>query len=131
MPPEHRRQVLTSVFAAVMSTVYVVTLGILLRPIPSRVIAGVMLTPNPAVSSRALPDLNPVIPVQVSARRPLRARPPRRVAAFQLAAIREAPAINSPTVSLVATRERPHNLVSRFFHGVLHAVQPGPKADVP
>jgi len=143
MPPEHRREVLASVFAAVMSTVYFVTLGILLQPIPSRSLAAVMLMPNAALtpttalianaelSTRPLPDARPVAAVHAYARRAGRAHPMRPVATVQLAAVGEAPTVGSRTVALGSTRERPRNLVSRFFHGVLHAVQPGPKADLP
>ncbi len=145
MPPRHRRDLVVVGFAAALSSAYFVTLGILLQPIPSRSLAGTVLMPHTAASLTQLRDVAPVV-LPGASRRPLRVRAtqPRPVtelastrgrrplSAVQLASYRELPGDGGETRPDGQTGGKRPNLLGRFFHGVLRAVQPvGLNPDLP
>jgi len=117
MPREHQRDMFLVLFAAVLSSAYFITLGLLLQPIPSRSLAAPVLLPNAVVSSGAVvaaaivrsPDPSPRS--RHAAQRPL--------PAIQLASIIELPGGQSRPRAGGAGQQRRRSLAGRWLRGVL------------
>src|SRR5215472_13525865 len=84
MPPKHQREMLVAAFASALSATFVVTLGTLLQPIPSRsLVASVPMPPPLVISYAAPPVAAPVMRLDAPLRRPLRQRASRSLSSVQ------------------------------------------------
>lgn len=132
LPRAHQREMLRFAAAAVLTTAFFVTLGVLTGSLPSRSLAARAVPPDAEVPHVALLELGPVTPRGRSSPRSPLVRAARSRVKNQVASLEEPPVDYGTQAAPAAPGpERRRNIFSRFLGVFRGASTANPRPDVP
>ena len=130
LPRQDKREIVRVAVVSTAAALYIVTLGVMTKPIPSRNLVGGAVLPSVPEPRPALPAVRPEVPMNPASPRSPDTEPVR--ATYEPIGMRAPANAVTRRVDKPTRRQRRGGFFGRFFRGIARGVQPGAgKANTP